>query len=253
MERETILREFTHQAESFNASPTMRSDAALGRFVRMVPVGPIARWLDAACGPGLVSRELAPRVGHVHGVDVTPAMIEVARRETKAAGIANAEYSLGDATALTFDDGSFDGALTRFSLHHVPVPGRLVRELARVVRRGGVVAIADHVTAADTDAAAWHQEVERLRDPSHWACLTPARLRAVADEAGLSLVREEFWPLSLDFSEWLGRASVGRDAHALIEAALAERPGGVQTFRVETDADGGRRATLTILASIWRR
>lgn len=253
MEHDAVVREFTHQAEGFNASEVMRSDEALARFIRKIPAGPAERWLDAACGPGLVARALAPRVAHVHGVDVTPTMVEVARRESALGGIANVEYSLADATALEFADASFDGAVTRFSLHHVPLPVRLVRELARVVRPGGVVAIADHVTTADADAAAWHQEVERLRDGSHWACLSPARLRATAEEAGLTLVDAESWPLTLPFAEWLGRASGGPDAHALVAAALAGRPGGVETFRVDTGPAGEERLTLTLHASIWRR
>jgi ubiquinone/menaquinone biosynthesis C-methylase UbiE len=42
---------------------------------------------------------------------------------------------LGDATALDIEDGSFDGAITRLSLHHIPVPSRAMAEMARVVAR----------------------------------------------------------------------------------------------------------------------
>src|SRR5436853_3907622 len=143
MEPDQGGREFTHQSESFNVAPVMRSADTLGRLVDMIPGAPGERWLDAACGPGLVARGLAPRVGQVHGVDMTPAMVDVARREAAAEGIANAVFSVGDATALDFADGAFDGAVTRFSLHHIPVPARVVEELARVVRRGGTVGLAD--------------------------------------------------------------------------------------------------------------
>src|SRR5436853_1315348 len=189
MEPDQGGREFTHQSESFNVAPVMRSADTLGRLLDLIPAGPGARWLDAACGPGLVARGLAARVGEVHGVDMTPAMVEVARREAAAEGIGNVVFSVGDATALELADASFDGAVTRFSLHHIPLPGRVVAELARVVRPGGAVVVADHITSADAGEAAWHQEIERLRDPSHWACLTPARLRALGERAGLVLER----------------------------------------------------------------
>jgi SAM-dependent methyltransferase len=149
MEPDPVVREFTHQSESFNVAPVMRSADTLGRLVDLIPAAPGARWLDAACGPGLVARGLAPRVGEVLGVDMTPAMVDVARREAAAEGIGNTVFSVGDATALEFADAAFDGAVTRFSLHHIPVPGRVVRELARVVRPGGAVVLADHVTSAD--------------------------------------------------------------------------------------------------------
>src|SRR6185437_1302249 len=199
MEPDQVVREFTHQSESFNVAPVMRSADTLGRLVDLIPAAAEAHWLDAACGPGLVARGLAPRVGEVHGVDMTPARVDVAGREAAAERLPNAVFSVGDATALDFADATFEGAVTRFSLHHIPLPGRVVAEMARVVRPGGAVVVADHVTSPDVDEAAWHQEIERLRDPSHWACLTPARLQALGERAGLALEHEDETAISIDY------------------------------------------------------
>lgn len=81
MQDDRLVAEFTHQAESFNASPSSHAASALDAVVGLIPRAPAERWLEAACGPGIVSRALAARVGSVHGVDLTPAMVEVARRE----------------------------------------------------------------------------------------------------------------------------------------------------------------------------
>ena len=70
--------------------------------------------------------------------------------------------------------------------------------------------IGDHVTDEDAAAAAWHQEIERLRDPSHWSCLTPARITALAQNAGLRLDEERLIPFELDFDDWLARSSAER-------------------------------------------
>ncbi len=252
MEPDPVVREFTHQSESFNVAPVMRSADTLGRLIDLIPAAPGERWLDAACGPGLVARGLAPHVGEVHGVDMTPAMVEVARREAAAEGIGNAVFSVGDATALDFPEAAFDGAVTRFSLHHIPVPGRVVEELTRVVRPGGAVVLADHVASADADEAAWHEEIERLRDPSHWACLTPARLRALAERAGLALEHEQEIPISIDFEEWIARGSGGPGSADLIARALADRVPAPDVFRV-VDRGGGRRLELRYRISVWRR
>jgi SAM-dependent methyltransferase len=251
VDEDTVVREFTHQSEAFNAAAAMRSEEALGRLLELIPAAPPERWLDSACGPGLVARGLAARVGEVHGVDMTPAMVALARREAEREGARNASFSLGDATALAFANASFDGAVTRFSLHHIPRPGRAVAELARVVRPGGAVVLADHVTSADADEAAWHEEIERLRDPSHWVCLTPARLRALGERAGLVLEHEQTAPLRIDFEEWIARGSGGEAARGLIAAALAERAPAPEVFRV-VDADGGRRLELVYWLSLWR-
>ncbi|HEY5295450.1 MAG TPA: methyltransferase domain-containing protein, partial [Gaiellaceae bacterium] len=215
MEHDPIVDEFTHQSEAFNRSPVMRSADTLGRLIEALPCSPGERWLEAACGPGLVARALAPRVAAVHGVDLTPAMIELAQRESAREGIGNVTYSVGDVTRLEFDDASFDGAVTRFSLHHIPRPVRVLRELARVVRPGGPVVVADHLTSADSGVAAWHQELERLRDPSHWACLSSDRLAELGAQAGLELKRFDEYPFSLDYDEWLERGSGGQSAREL--------------------------------------
>jgi SAM-dependent methyltransferase len=213
MEPDQVVREFTHQSESFNVAPVMRSADTLGRLVDLIPAAPGERWLDAACGPGLVARGLAPRVGQVHGVDMTPAMVDVARRESAADGIGNAAFSVGDATALGFVDGAFDGAVTRFSLHHIPVPGRVVEELARVVRPGGAVVLADHVTSPDAD----EQEI----------------------------------PISIDYEEWIARGSGGPASAGLIARALADRVAAPDVFRV-VDRGDGRRLELRYWISVWR-
>ncbi|MGA8746807.1 MAG: class I SAM-dependent methyltransferase, partial [Solirubrobacterales bacterium] len=143
---ESIRDEFTHQSDSFAQSPVMSAAETLGALVELVPAKGGTRWLECACGPGLISRALAERVGSVHGVDLTPAMVELAGREARAEGLENVSFSVGDATALAFEDGSFDGALTRFSIHHIPAPGRVLAEMARVVRPGGWILVADHVS-----------------------------------------------------------------------------------------------------------
>jgi SAM-dependent methyltransferase len=252
MYEESIRDEFTHQAESFAASPAMSAAETLEALVGLAPADEEARWLDVACGPGLVSLALAPRVGSVLGVDLTPAMVERAGREARAAGLENVGFELGDATALEVEEGGFDGAITRFSLHHVPVPARVVSEMARVVRPGGWVVIGDHLTDEDGDAAAWHQEIERLRDPTHWASQTQVRLREIGKAAGLELDSERVDGIELDYGEWLGRGSGGADAAELIDRLL-ERPAGSECFRVVAGEDGTRRLRLRYWLSRWRK
>ncbi|MBA3866986.1 MAG: class I SAM-dependent methyltransferase [Solirubrobacterales bacterium] len=251
MYEESIRGEFTHQTDAFASAAVMSAAETLGALVELVPVEPEARWLEVACGPAAVSRALAARVGSIHGVDLTPAMVEKAAAAAEREGIANAEFSVGDATALDFEDAGFDGAVTRFSLHHIPAPQRVLAEMARVVRPGGWVIVGDHVTDADGDAAAWHEQIERLRDPSHWACLTPDRLQAMAEAAGLRLDLERLIPFDLDFDEWLQRGSGGPGAAELINRLLAEAPDTADCFRVVA-AGEGRRLALHNCLTRWR-
>lgn len=252
MHEERVRDEFTYQAESFSRNPVALRADTLEALVELAPADPAARWLEVACGPGLVARGLAARVGEVTGVDLTPAMVEKATAEAAREGIGNARFAVGDATALPFEDASFDGAVTRFSLHHVPVPGRVLAEMARVVRPSGHVLVLDHLGDEDREAFAWSAEIERLRDPSHWASLTEARLRDLAAAAGLEPQQVETAPLDIEFEEWLGRGSGGALAAPLIERLLAEAPSGARYFRV-SGAPPARTLHLRTLTGSWRR
>jgi SAM-dependent methyltransferase len=223
----------------------------LDALVELAQPDPSERWLEAACGPGIISRALAPRVQSVLGVDTTPAMIEVARRE--AHGLAGVSFATGDATALDLADGTFDGAVARFALHHIPVPGRVFSELARVVRPGGKVVLADHLADDDADTQAWALELERLRDPSHWATLTVSRLHELGQAAGLALDAERIVPLRMDFDDWLARGSGGTRAAALVQRVLAERPNGSESFRVTKEPSGSRVLEVRLWLARWRR
>ncbi len=252
MYEDSIRQEFTHQSKSFGTSAAMTSAQTLDALIELVPEDDGARWIDVACGPGVISRAMAGRVGSVTGVDLTPAMVEEAERRAREEGIDNVGFALGDATALDFPDASFDGAITRLSLHHVPAPGRVVAEMARVVRPGGWVAVSDIAADRDGEAAAWREEIERLRDPSHWACRTPESLRRMGEAAGLVAEREELVPVDIDFDEWLARGSTGAAVAGLVARLLAEQPSGAESFRV-TIGDEGRRLHQRYWLGCWRR
>jgi SAM-dependent methyltransferase len=228
----SIRDEFAHQADAFARSPTMTLAATLGVVVDLAPTDPAARWVEIACGPGLIARAMAPRVGSVLGLDLTPAMVEKARSEAAAAGVENVSFEVGEATGLDAPDDSFDGAITRFSLHHIPAPVRVLEEMRRVVRPGGWVVVSDFVTDDDGEAAAWQEQIERLRDPSHWALLTPSRIEALGQRAGLTPDLQREVPFEIDFDEWLNRGSGGPANAELIERLLDEAPASARSFIV---------------------
>jgi SAM-dependent methyltransferase len=252
MYEESIRAEFTHQTESFARNRIATAAETLGVVVDLVPADREASWLEVACGPAAISRALAAKVGRVQGIDLTPAMVDKAREEAGREGIGNAEFSVGDATSLEFGDASFDGAVTRFSFHHIPAPQRVLEEMARVVRPGGWVIVSDLLSDEDADAQAWHQEIERLRDPSHWATPTPTRLRAMGEAAGLDLESEQSISVELDYEDWLERGSGGETAATLIDRLLDEVPEGAQSFIVSGEP-GERRLLFRSMLLRWRR
>jgi demethylmenaquinone methyltransferase/2-methoxy-6-polyprenyl-1,4-benzoquinol methylase/phosphoethanolamine N-methyltransferase len=103
--------------------------------------------LEAGCGTGaltLAAWRAAGPTGHVHGIDPSANMLDVARRKAARAG-AVIDYRIASAEALPFADGSFDAVLSSLMMHHVPaeLQQRAVTEMKRVLRPGGRLVIVD--------------------------------------------------------------------------------------------------------------
>jgi SAM-dependent methyltransferase len=98
--------------------------------------------LDVACGNGNTAIPAARAGAEVTGVDIAPYLIEQAIDRTAAAGVA-AEFDVGDAEDLPYMDVSFDTVLTMFGAMFAPRPEVVARELLRVCKPGGVIAMAN--------------------------------------------------------------------------------------------------------------
>jgi len=238
-----IERAFTAQAAAFEDAAVNRpftADAAW--MVADVPVGSDDLVLDVAAGTGIAGRALAPQVRAVVALDATAAMLEAGRAAAAEEGVANVLFLLGDASALPFLDASFDVALTRFSLHHLEDPARAVAEMARCLRPGGRILVADIVAADDPGVAREQDRLERLRDPSHLRLQTAAGLAALLRHAGLGAVRVETRDVERPLAAWLAQTRTNAATTREIEGALRrELAGGTPTGFRPADVDGELR------------
>jgi ubiquinone/menaquinone biosynthesis C-methylase UbiE len=122
--------------------------------------------LDVACGAAHVAEELAPHVRQVVGLDLTPDLLRLGADRLREAGVGNVLLQEGNAADLPFLDQSFDLVLCRSALHHFRHPSDMVREMARVCRRGGRVVVSDMV-APNAEVKEAFDDVHRHLDPSH--------------------------------------------------------------------------------------
>jgi SAM-dependent methyltransferase len=101
--------------------------------------------LEIGAGPGDTGFVAAPRLGangKLVSTDISPAMVDVARRRAQELGVGNAEFHVVDAQAMPFSDATFDGVICRWGYMLMPDPAAALRETRRVLRPSGRLALA---------------------------------------------------------------------------------------------------------------
>ena len=104
------------------------------------------KWLDLACGTGAVAERAAEAGADVTGVDLAPALIETAKERASERGL-EIDYRVGDCENLEFEDGTFDVVSSTCGVMFAPDHEATARELARVVKPGGRIGLANWTPA----------------------------------------------------------------------------------------------------------
>jgi ubiquinone/menaquinone biosynthesis C-methylase UbiE len=194
---------FSRHAEAYDRrlDQVMSRGEAKGRLriIELVEAKPGMRIVDLACGPGNLSRRLAPLVepnGEVVGVDLASGMIERARLPATP----NARFEVMDIEELKFDDASFDGAVCGHGLQFVPHLDRALSEARRVLRPGSrfVASVPagsgpSAMTVLDSVVDRWLPPAPEAEDRSatRAAVLDREQLQAAANDAGFASARVE--------------------------------------------------------------
>lgn len=142
-----------------------------------------ARLLDVGAGPGTISVDFAGRVAHVTVTEITDDALQLSRDAAASAGVTNMSFAVEDVHALSFPDDSFDVVHAHQVLQHVADPVAALREMARVTKPGGFVAVRD----ADYGAMTWWPDsdgIERWRE----LYSTAARANGGEPDAGRRLL-----------------------------------------------------------------
>lgn len=118
-------------------------------FVNRLPIPPGASALDVACGTGNTAIPLAKLCNAVTGVDIASNLLAQARERAATAGL-TATFDEGDAEQLPYSDASFDVVVSMFGAMFAPRPELVVAEFARVLKPGGLLAMANWNPASFT-------------------------------------------------------------------------------------------------------
>ena len=231
--------------------------------------------LDVATGPGEPALSLAGILGaegRVIGVDVVPAMIEAADREARRRGLPNASFRVASAEELPFADDSFDAVVSRFGVMFFPSPLEGLREMLRVLKPGGRLALAvwNHASAnpyhsvvarilerfvasppldEDAPGAFRFAQAGKLLDVAREAGVAEARERLLQFQIAAPLSLEDFWAVRAEMSDnlrtklaRLSRAQVDEIERAFLEEARGYSSASGVSFPAEVHVVSGSRA-----------
>jgi|SRR5579875_2729572 len=153
------------------------------------------RLLDAGCGSGLALAQAVVRGAHVSGIDISPALLSIARARAPEATLVE-----GELDALPFADRSFDAALAINALQFAFDPAAALAELGRVLAPGGRLAVAGFAAPERCESTALHVAMEALvpaeaqADHAPYALAAPGALERAVEDAGLAVESDRELP-----------------------------------------------------------
>ncbi|GAB3585457.1 class I SAM-dependent methyltransferase [Calidifontibacter terrae] len=211
-------------------------------------LSPDAALLDIGAGPGTITVDLASRVRAVTATEIDEGALDLSRRTARQSGADNLTFAVADVHALQFADDSFDVVHAHQVLQHVADPVAALREMARVTRPGGIVAVRD----ADYAAFTWWPAAPAL---DRWLELYSQAARANGGEpdAGRRLVAwahaAGLHDLDASSSTWCYSTPVERQWWG---GLWADRTTGTALGRQLADSGFATPDELANVAAAWR-
>ncbi|MFN2118452.1 MAG: methyltransferase domain-containing protein [Candidatus Promineifilaceae bacterium] len=204
MSRESVLQQFGANAASYTTSETHAKGASLGRLRDLIQAQAHWQVLDIATGTGHTAFTFAPHVSRVTATDITPEMLAQAEALAMQKGLDNIVFETVDSGDLPFAEASFDLVSCRIAPHHFPDCAQFIREVARVLKSGGLLAVVDNIVPPGI-VGDYINAFEKLRDPSHERCLSQEEWLELFTQARLEITHHETLRKRLDFQFWAQR------------------------------------------------
>lgn len=238
------------------------------RAAELANLTDVSRVVDVACGPGITTLHVAPRVAKVTAVDFSPAMLARLVGRLDDLSLGNVEVLQGDGQALPLASDSFDAAFSMFGLMFFPDRGKGYSELLRVLTPGGTAVVSSWAPVSDSPLMGLMFGALRAADPSRpeprydlESLENPAVLATELATAGFDEVTVVRHTHSVAFNDaadlWDGivrsSAPVVMLRKALGEAAWAEQTGKALAYLEDALRGGTREASTTAFLGVGRK
>lgn len=209
-------------------------EGRLRHLLKFAQLRPDLSILEIGAGTGALAINLAEDgAREVVGIDISPVMLEAAellRLQSRSANVRRVSFRLAPAHALPFREERFDAVICRLVLHHSHRPQDILEELARLLKHGGVLILADLLSVDDPVKRATQNAIEEKRDPSHVAARSADQYRKLVTAAGLVIEAEQTVTFERGLDEWLDDMQAEQAQRTLVREMVEAG--------LETDAAG---------------
>jgi ubiquinone/menaquinone biosynthesis C-methylase UbiE len=200
-----VGKQFGTVAEAYLSSTVHSQGADLEAIAGKLREQSGGRILDLGCGAGHLSFAVAPHVEAVVAYDLSTEMIDIVANEARRRDLRNVVTKRGQVESLSFEDASFDWVCTRYSAHHWTDIRSALREVRRVLKRGGGFIVIDTCAPTNPLFDSHLQTIELLRDGSHVRNYTPIEWKSMLIDVGFVVGAQSTWKIPIDFKAWIER------------------------------------------------
>ena len=241
-----VQRQFGRTAAAYVESASHARGEDLDRIVALAEEHGGESVVDVGTGVGHTLRRVAPCFRSAVGVDATREMLEAGIAVLANAGVTNAVLVQADATAVPIASDSADVVTSRLAAHHFADAAGAFREIARILRPGGLFVLVDNFAPDDPELDRFINEVETLRDPSHVRNHTVSGWRELLERAGLrTTVDSDSSVTKLTTENWLERSQTPPDRAEEVRRRLRTAgPSAVAAFQIAPTTFAVRKLIL---------
>ena len=243
---------FGSRAADYRTSALHAGGPDLTMLVEWLDPRPAERALDVATGGGHVALALARAGVDLDACDLTPEML-VAARGLLEDNDCTARFSVAEASALPYEDETFDIVTCRIAAHHFPEAQTFFTEVARVLKPGGRFGFQDQALPPEGPSAVLTDVFERTRDTSHNQAYNENGWKTLIERVDLVVERSQLVDKRHDFSDWTARQGCERETVVELERQMQEAPEGMRRWLApEYDGErllGFRNRHLVVLAT----
>ncbi len=204
--KEIVKRQFDIQAQNFSNWSVTKNEEYMQAYFEFIGFEKEDDLLDVACGTGEFSVFCAKRIKHVHGIDISEGMIELAQENARVSCLNSITFECHDVEHIPCPSNSFSVVQCRSAFHHMENNPLVLEEMLRCCRPNGRLALQDIMAYDDQRVNSFFEALEKEVDVSHNATLSKQDFIDLFTRNRVEVIRSFVVDIELNFREYLGHA-----------------------------------------------